>query len=276
MSTSPSPEQDVFAFRKLARRRAWICPGAGFALIGWKWLGRISYFSGLAALLGAAATAIYPSAALFQATLAAVVVATLLWIVEIIATLNAWPPGDSAVAGSRRYVTGAVVLMLAAAAFGAAMFFSFRLIEIQGQGMAPVVWNGDRLLYHRRVDPAQLQRGAVVLFELPPENNFTEAGTLMLGRIMAVPGDKISLANFRYRVNDSLENPTPPETELPIALNVPRAPQTITVPPDCYFITQDDRETGLDSQVVGWAKLDRIVSTSLFQVQRRPLLARVQ
>ena len=276
MSTSPSPDQDVFAFRKLARRRAWICPGAGFAMIGRKPLGRLTYFTGLAALAAATATALQPSAALVQVTFAAVVLATLLWIIEIIATMNAWPPGDPTVAAGRRHITGALVLTLAAVGFGLAMFLSFQLIAIQDEGMAPAVWSKERLLFHRHVDRDRLQRGALILFELPPENNFTEAGTLMLGRIMAVPGDKVSLSNFRYRVNDTLENATPPETDLPKALNVPREPQSLTVPADCYFVVQDNRETGLDSQVVGWAKLDLIVSTSFFQVDRKPLFARVK
>ena len=276
MSTTSSPEQDVFAFRKLARRRAWICPGSGFALIGRKPLGRLTYLTGIAAFAAATATALHPSAALLQATFAAVVVATLLWIIEIITVSNAWPPGDAAVAAGRRHITGALILTLTAVAFGLAMFRSFQLIAIQDEGMAPVVWSKERLLFHRHVDRDRLQRGSLVLFELPPENNITEAGTLMLGRIMAVPGDKISLSNFRYRVNDALEGTTPPETDLPKALDVPREPTSLTVPADCYFIVQDNHETGLDSQVVGWAKLERIVSTSLFQVDRKPLFARVK
>lgn len=245
-------------------------------MIGQKRLGQLTFLIGLATFAAATSTAMYPSAALFQVSIAALIVATLLWIVEIIMTMNAWPPGDPAVAAGRRHITGALILTLAAVVFGLAMFYSFQLIAIQDEGMAPVVWSKERLLFHRHVDRERLQRGAIILFELPPENNFTEAGTLMLGRILAVPGDKVSLSHFRYRVNDALESATPPETDLPKALYVPREPQTMTVPADCYFVVQDNHETGLDSQVVGWAKLDRIVSTSLFQVDRKPLLARVK
>ncbi|MGC3970775.1 MAG: signal peptidase I [Pirellulales bacterium] len=204
-----------------------------------------------------------------------VLTGTVMWVVELVSTINAWPPADGTPAVAS-YRGKAALWMLAAVGFGAALVTSFRLVRIEGEGMAPLVWNKDRLLFHTRVDSAQLQRGQVILFGLAKENQITDAGALMLARILAVPGDKLTVVNYRYQVNDEVSSPLPIETDLPKALQVPRAPETITIPDGCYFVVQDDREDGLDSQVVGYAKRDQIISTSVFQLERSPFLKRLQ
>lgn len=276
-SESATNELDgVFAFRKAARRRAWACPGAGFALMGRPVAAKLTFALSVAAFLAGAFTAFFPTRAALLTTVGLLLAGTVLWIVEIVATFTAWPAAERPPVYGRRYLLGAAVLMLSAAAFGFSLFVSFKLIDIKGPGMEPSVWADDRLLYHNGVQPERLVRGAPVLFRLSSENQFTEAGALMVGRILAVPGDKLSMTGYRYRVNDQLTDAVAPEAELPKAFVVPAAPKTITVPPDCYFITQDSDDTGLDSQILGWAKYEDLVSTRLYQISRRPLLAPVE
>jgi signal peptidase I len=147
---------------------------------------------------------------------------------------------------------------------------SYRVLHVGGVGMSPTVYEGDRLLYHRHVETRKLQRKGLIVFRLHRDNKFAEPGTYVIARIMALPGDKLSLRGDLYYVNDRPAEHAAPRGPYPVALNIPKYPQTITVPPDCYFVYQDSPERGLDSRVLSWAHYDDIVGTKVFRLSGLP------
>lgn len=59
-------------------------------------------------------------------------------------------------------------------------------------------------------------------------------------------------------------------------INVPPAPQQITVPENFYFIIQDSPTGGFDSHVLSWVKRKDIVSTRLWYLSDRGFFKTVE
>lgn len=275
--SSNGEEQSVFDVRRLARKRAWICPGAGFAVLGRFKAGAITYLAGLLTIVAATVAVFLTSKATLGATAGLIVVGTLLWFYELWATYTAWPTkgevpvdetagNESAGDGGRSgFIAATIAMWVAFALFCAAMLLTFRILQVGGMGMMPTLYEGDRVLFRRFVDVKRLDRNAVVVFRLHSENKFTTPGTMMVGRIMAVPGDRLTIDGDTYYVNDVVAQHVAPSEPYPVALDVPRRPKQIVVPPDSYFIFQDAPERGLDSRVLWWARLNDIDSNFVYR-----------
>lgn len=276
----PREEVNVFSFRKDARRRAMLCPGAGFDSMGRPTLALLSYGASVATLIIAIGTAFAPSRAMLLSAIALAVAGTVLWVFEVFATLNAWPP-----APPRRLLlnpwwgmAGIVALLII---FGLVTFNAFKLATFTGFHMSTTVGNDETILFHRFVDDEQLHRDAVILFTLPEENKISEPGKLTLGRILAVPGDTIETVtepnsnDARYKVNGVIARMVAPSGSLPIAIRVPKGGK-LTIPPGCYFVAQDSKTEGFDSRVLGYAKRERIESAKMFRWNKTPFLETIK
>lgn len=279
---SPPREVNVFDFRKAARKRATICPGAGFDYMGLPTLGAFCFATNAATLAMAIGTAFATSRAMLLTTIALIVVGIVLWVYEMFYTLTAWPPAEPRQVKYNPWL-GAGIITALLVGFGLATFYSFKLATFGGLHMSPTVSDEEELLFHRLVDDDSLARGTVVLFTLPEENKISEPGKLTLGRIIAVPGDKISTmptspgsGEARYLINGEVARRVAPTGSAPIALRVPKSPGAITVPPDCYFIAQDNSDEGYDSRVLGYAKRERILSTKMFRWNKSPFLETIK
>ncbi|MCE9604299.1 MAG: signal peptidase I [Planctomycetia bacterium] len=274
-TTTPAAEINVFAYRKTARRKAWVCPGAGFAYLGRPAMAALCYLSSIGTFVAAIATAIVPSQTLLLATIAFIIAGTVLWGLELFSTYTAWPPASLAPSSFNPWL-GALAIWIAVAIFAVVVLNSYKLVAFGGSLMSPTISEDESLLFHRSVDDARLQRGNVVLFELDADNKITEPGTLMIGRIIAVPGDMISISKERYVINGQIERHVAPSEHLPIALQVPQSPRMLKVPADCFFVSQDSITSGYDSRVLAYAKRPHIVSTKLFHFGKPPFLHTIE
>jgi hypothetical protein len=54
-------------------------------------------------------------------------------------------------------------------------------------------------------------------------------------------------------------------------VDVPDAPAKIAVPPDCFFVVQEQPAKALDSRTLSWARRDKIVGTRLWLLSSRGL-----
>jgi signal peptidase I len=278
----PAAEPSIFAQRSTARKRAWICPGAGFAYFGRRRAAAATYLSGVLTLLVAVLAVFRPTTGPFLLVLLGLVVSTVLWIAELIGTYTMWPTGEAARGTPLGYRWGALVIWLLVAAFAGSLALVYRPIEIGGNENAPTLFGGERIVYSRFVDYARLQSGKLILFRLNAENRFNEAGTLALGRILAGPDDRITRRGQTYYVgHGTSENLRPvrdvaPSGTYPLAFEVLSFPKVQVVPRDRYFIMQDSVENGLDSRVLSWAHFDDIISTDLYRVGIFPPLKPIE
>lgn len=258
-------DADERRLRARARRRAWFCPGAGWALLGrsrWASVTFCMYLVFLAAL-GWFIISTTPSALwVTVAVLAALVVA---WTIEIAATRRA--AIEPATPGwlARGFWPATALAWAASLAIPALLAREFGWTVI-GEGMSPAIDIGESVLFRRRVSPHELCDGAVVLFRLPPQTRVGEPGMLLAGRLLAVPGDTIAIRKGKYVVNGETTNYLAEKNLAGAAVDVPKWPQTLKVREERYFIVQDSPRPGLDSRSVSWLHDRDLVSARLIHV----------
>lgn len=149
-------------------------------------------------------------------------------------------------------------------------------MRLAGRGMSPTLEKGERTLYEKHVEPARLRRGTVIVYRLSAQSAWSEPGWLVISRILAVPGDQISMRSGRYLVNGqpgpavATTNPHQP------VLEIPTAPATLTMPEQHYFTVQDSPSAGYDSRVLSWVKAEDIVTTQLYYLSGRGFLKPVE
>lgn len=281
-TTTPPPpkttpaEVNVFAFRKTARSRAWICPGAGFDFMGRPINAVVCYLSSIGAFACGIATALMPSQALLFTTIGLIVFGTVLWLFEIFSTFTAWPTAEIKHPRFNPWI-GMFGIWIVVTMFGLIVLSSYQLAECQGPEMAPTIADKESFLFHKQVDERRLKRGAVVMFGLDAANKIEEPGKLTIGRIIALPGETMTINKTgHYVINGEVGPHMSSAGTLPLAIRVPTAPGKVEVPANCYFIAQDSPEHGYDTRVIGYAKRDQIISTQMFRFEKSPFLRTIE
>lgn len=211
----------------------------------------------------AAWLAFRPSPLAFWAVAGSLVAILVLSLVEqaIVKKADLQTPGPAFLA-RHWWAASAVALLSAIAALGF-FFAAFGSAQMAGSGMVPTLEPGERLFYSKFVDPASLKPGTLVYYKNPADSAWGEPGWFVVARVLAGPGDKLSIQDQDgvYLVNGVAGPRIGPTGDLSVALDVPVAPETLTVPEGCYFIGQDSPEGSFDSRVLSWARAEDIVST---------------
>jgi signal peptidase I len=115
-----------------------------------------------------------------------------------------------------------------------------------------IPFTGHRVLAWR--EPA---RGDVIVFEYPkdPSKDYIK-------RVIGLPGDQLRIVDRQVYINGEVyDNPHAVHKNPDIVPNIvsPRDnTDTITVPPDSYFVMGDNRDNSLDSRYWGFVKKDQI------------------
>jgi signal peptidase I len=125
--------------------------------------------------------------------------------------------------------------------------------DVDGPSMEPSLHNQERIMvdkvsYHFR-SPS---RGDVIVFIAPPDPSLN-----YVKRIIAIPGDRITIQGTKVQVNGTTLNETyvAPEDQgnpYPPIVN-------IQVPPNDYFVMGDDRKNSSDSRDWGFVPRQNIV-----------------
>lgn len=147
----------------------------------------------------------------------------------------------------------AETLTIGASFFLIVYLFFMQPHQVNGRSMFPTFNSGDYLLTNKIVyRTGEPQRGDIVVFHAPEEASCpTGTGCDFIKRILAVPGDTIALHDNAYYVNGEAlaESYIPSDFKtLPGKFIEGR---TVTMGPNEYFVSGDNREYSSDSRVWG-------------------------
>jgi signal peptidase I len=262
--------------RTQAVRRSWACPGAGFALLGRDALALSTYVTSLAALGAMIWLALKPGPLPLWTTVVLGVLSTALWIAEqlMIKRLISQPPRPRFLVNS--FLVASAPMWIAAALALTLLFTRFGSIRLAGNGMSPTLENGERALYVKGVDPERLQRGTVIVFRTSRRSAWGEPGAIVTARILAVPGDRLSIRDGGYVLNGE-HGPAVADTgSYAPVVAIPTAPDALTLSDNRFFVVQDSPKGGFDTRVLSWTEPTEIVSTRLYYLRGGRLLRSVE
>jgi signal peptidase I len=264
------PEKSL---RRDARWRPMVLPGAGFALLGYPAAALVSFALAAVFLASTVIVSFAPSAPAAWLSLVSLIGAALLWTVEyvVVSHLPVRTEGAESVV-SRHFGAACAVTYVGLIAASACVIINFGTLVVAGEGMAPVVYPGERMVYHKRAGAADLVKGALVAFRVSPDSSWARDGSVVIARILAVPGNDMAIRDGHYQVNGvdtGVEVATVGSSS--VVVDVPDAPARIAVPPDCFFVVQEQPAKALDSRTLSWARRDKIVGTRLWLLSSRGL-----
>jgi signal peptidase I len=248
---------DESEVRSSAAKWIWWCPGIGFAKIGrpgLAWLTFLLFNTAFTLLLGGYFLTLSPAFA--WAFLVAIALGLLVWVIELVSVRRASLREPSPTFFAHSPLLPAAVTWGTSLAAGFMIYLNVGSVVMAGGGMAPTINNQERLVYLKRVEDADLRRGAVIAFRASVRSAWSP-GALVIARIAAEPGDHITLVGDRYVVNG-----TPGPTVGDIRRYKPVleiTPGGLVVPAGCYFMCQEAR-TSYDSSVLWWAERANITS----------------
>ncbi|MGI6033309.1 MAG: signal peptidase I [Coriobacteriales bacterium] len=135
---------------------------------------------------------------------------------------------------------GAIVKALVFVLIIVAVFtWVFGLVRVQGNGMSPSIGDGDLALTTRIVDG--LEANDLIAFE--------HDGDMLIGRVVALPGDTVEIRNDgTFVVNGTEQTSLTAERTLPGSADVS---YPLTLGEGQYFVLGDSRTQAKDSRDVG-------------------------
>jgi len=142
--------------------------------------------------------------------------------------------------------------------------------------MSPALEKGERVVYEKRVDPARLRRGTVIMYRLSHRSLWGEPGSLTIARILAVPGDQLSIQNGKYLVNGEVGQTVAGTGQYAPELEVTSMPEALTLADHRFFVVQEAPTRGLDSRVLSWVESAEVVSTRLYLLSGRGVFRPVE
>jgi signal peptidase I len=256
--------------RAKAFSRSCVCPGAGFALLGKPRASMLSFLTSLGVFAALILLCLAPGSVSGGIILIAILAATIISIAELYAAKKGELTSGERPFLARFYVPAVALQVTFAIAVIALFVSSFGALIMAGNGMSPTLDNGERLIYHKRVNLDALGHGEVMAYKLSANSRLkTQGFTVVVGRILAVPGDELAIQGQRYLVNGQVQSIIASLGKYMPVIDVPNAPRHIIVPPDCYFMVQDHSKGSLDSRVLSWALAKNIVGAKLWLLSSR-------
>jgi len=173
---------------------------------------------------------------------------------------------------SRHFIWACALAYIGALAACVCVFVNFGSHKLRGSGMIPVLYPGEFFVYHKRVVTADLVRGGLVTFRVSSKSSWGSPGEVVIARILAAPGHAIAIRGGHYQVNgEETGVEVGPVGSYQVVVDAPEAPAQIIVPPDCFFVVQEQPSQALDSRTLSWARREDVLGTKLWLFSRRGL-----
>jgi signal peptidase I len=196
------------------------------------------------------------------------VVALLAWLAELVVVRR-----GQIFPGTRGFLVGGLILPIIVMGLvtGGGIVFAYRSfghVVMAGSGMSPTIEKGDDLHYSKRIDWNRVKRGSLIVFKNSPNSRWGEAGWIVVSRILAMPGDSISIKGGHYVVNGEQAGLIATTGKFDLAIDIPTAPQATIVPEGCYFMVQDNSTNSFDSRVLSWARKEDLLSARVWRFNK--------
>jgi len=144
--------------------------------------------------------------------------------------------------------------------------FLFQAFYIPSASMEPTLEKGDRVLVNKlSYDLHDINRGDIVVFELPADKVGPDGIKDLIKRVIGLPGEVIESRDGVVYIDDKrLEEPYLPDG---VTTNQPAIDRT-TVPDDHIFVMGDNRDNSMDSRYPsrGPIPIDTVVGRAFIQV----------
>jgi hypothetical protein len=260
------------AIRKAARRRSALVPGTGFALLGNPRAAGLGLALTALGIASVAVVSFWPGRLTSGLTLACILASIVFWAVESIATgrIVIHPSGEASFL-SRHFMGACALTYIFAIAASACIIVNFGALILRGEEIVPLAYPGERILYHKHVEADDLVPGRLIAFRVSGKSTWGQPGAVIMGRILAAPGDAIAIRGPRYLVNGSESVEVSTTSGYRVVLEIPESPAQLIVPADCFFVVQEQPSKALDSRTLSWAQREDVLATRFWLISLRAL-----
>ena len=264
---------------KKAKTCSLICPGTGLALVGKNRLATAVFLASISVFPALILLALVPGP--FALAILAASLLLALWahfrerygIAD--AELSEFGPVEQGWL-ARHFWKAAIASWVVALATLVFFVMSLGSMLMVGNGMSPTLVSRERLIFRKSVVPERLNRGRVVAFRVTSRSAWGKSGDIVVARILAVPGDRLSMDLNKYFVNGRVAAETGPLIRRRPVIDVPERPKKLVVQGGTYFVIQDSPQNGYDSRVLSWVETHDLVSTELYYLSSHGLLTPVR
>src|SRR3546814_175388 len=143
------------------------------------------------------------------------------------------------------------------------LFRSIQAFYIPSESMEPTLDVGDRVLVNKlSYDLHDINRGDIVVFELPEDQVGPDGIKDLIKRVIGLPGEVIETRDGVVYIDDRrLEEPYLPEGG-PTGPPIPRQ----TIPEGYVYVLGDNRDNSADSRARGPIPIDTVVGRAFILV----------
>ena len=159
----------------------------------------------------------------------------------------------------QKFITGLLESVLTVIlAFIVLNIFLGELLIVTGDSMLPTLHDGEQLIGEKlSINFAPPKKGEIVIFQSPLEDS------LIIKRIIAIPGDKVKIEGERMYINGVLpEEPYVDDHAVESGAKIQEGTE-YTVPEKHYVVMGDNRDHSYDSREWGFLPAENIKSRAI-------------
>jgi len=174
----------------------------------------------------------------------------------------AQPPAPASSPRQKSFLRDTLEIVFLALVLYVVIQYAVQTVHVLGSSMYGTLHDNDLLVASKiSYKLHQPQRGDIVVFK-PPD----EASRDFIKRIIALPGERIHIANSVVYINGQVvREPYLPE-RWTYNNNWPASGQDQLIPPDEYFVMGDNRNHSSDSRTFGPIELDSILGKAEIRI----------